>query len=206
MTTRQAAELGPLDLELGGRLPSVTLAHETWGEPRRDADGRVVNAVLVLHALTGDSHVAGWWGAVLGPGRPLDTDRWYVVAANVLGGCRGSTGPASPGPDGRRLGSRFPEITIRDQVAAEVLLADRLGVDRFASVLGGSMGGMRALEWLVGHPGRAASALVLAAAPTRSAPRPRNSSPSPPTRRGRAATGWGRARSEAWAWHAGSRT
>jgi homoserine O-acetyltransferase/O-succinyltransferase len=172
MTARRSAELGPLDLELGGRLPSVTLAYETWGTARRDPAGRVVNAVLVLHALTGDAHVAGpagpdqptggWWDALVGPGRVLDTDRFLVVAANVLGGCRGSTGPATLLPDGRRYGSRFPEITVRDQVAAEVRLADHLGVERFAAVLGGSMGGMRALEWVLGHPARVGSALVLA--------------------------------------------
>lgn len=172
MTERLAAGLGPLGLELGGRLPSVTSAYETWGTASRDASGAIDNAVLVLHALTGDSHVAGpagpdqptpgWWDALVGPGRALDTDRWFVVAANVLGGCRGTTGPASYDGDGRRLGSRFPEVTIRDQVAAEVLLADHLGIDRFVSVLGGSMGGMRALEWAVGHPDRTGSALVLA--------------------------------------------
>ena len=179
MTARTSVGLGPLDLELGDHLPAVTLAYETWGRPRRDEDGRVVNAVLVLHALTGDSHVAGpvgpdqptpgWWDAAVGPGRPLDTDRFHVVAANALGGCRGSTGPATAAYDGRRYGSRFPEVTVRDQVRAEVLLADRLGIERFVAVVGGSMGGMRALEWAIGWPERTGSALVLATSAAASA-------------------------------------
>lgn len=111
----------------------------------------------MLHALTGDSHLAGpagpghpapgWWDALTGPGRPLDTERWFLVVPNALGGCQGTTGPASPGPDGRPWGPDFPHLTIRDQVAAELLLADALGIDRWAAVVGGSMGGMRALEW-----------------------------------------------------------
>ncbi len=168
---RRFSDLGPLDLELGGHLPAVRMAYQTWGRPRRNAGG-IVNAVLVLHALTGDAHVTGpagpgqptpgWWDAVIGPGRALDTNRWFVVAANVLGGCQGTTGPASPAPDGRAWGSRFPAVTIRDQVTAEARLAQVLGVERFAAVLGGSMGGMRALEWAAQHPDRVGSALVLA--------------------------------------------
>ncbi|MFF8408698.1 homoserine O-acetyltransferase MetX [Streptomyces omiyaensis] len=159
---------GPLPLEAGGELPGLRLAFETWGRLAADRS----NAVLVLHALTGDSHVAGpagpghptpgWWDGLVGPGRALDTDRWFVVAPNVLGGCQGSTGPASPGPDGRRWGGDFPFLTQRDQVAAEALLADALGVDRWALVAGGSMGGMRALEWAVAHPERVDALLLLA--------------------------------------------
>jgi homoserine O-acetyltransferase len=160
---------GPgLPLERGGSLPGVTVAYETWGTP--DATGS--NAVLVLHALTGDSHAAGpkgsghatpgWWDPLIGPGAAIDTDRFFVVSPNVLGGCQGTTGPSSTAPDGRPWGPRFPRITIRDQVAAEVLLADHLGIDRWAGVVGGSMGGMRVLEWCVGHPGRVARAAVLA--------------------------------------------
>ncbi|MFC5156523.1 homoserine O-acetyltransferase MetX [Streptomyces amakusaensis] len=158
----------PLPLESGGELPGVRLAYETWG--RLAPDGS--NAVLVLHALTGDSHVSGpaqpghptpgWWDGLIGPGRALDTDRWFVVAPNVLGGCQGSTGPAARRPDGRRWGSAFPFLTTRDQTAAEVLLADRLGIDRWAMVVGGSMGGMRALEWAVTHPERTEALLLLA--------------------------------------------
>lgn len=172
MTARTTVGLGPLELELGGRLPSISLAYESWGTPRRDPAGQVTNAVLVLHALTGDAHVVGpagpdqptpgWWNALVGPGRALDTDRWFVVAANVLGGCRGSTGPATPAADGRRYGSRFPEITVRDQVHAERRLADALGIERFAAVIGASMGGMRALEWPLMFPDRVGAALVVA--------------------------------------------
>ena len=168
---RRSADLGALDLELGGRLPRVEVAYETWGRPRR-RDGRVANAVLVEHALTGDAHVsgpagpgqptAGWWDTLVGPGRALDTDRWFVVAANVLGGCQGTTGPSSDAADGRPWGSRWPATTIRDQVAVEVALAGVLGVERWAAVVGGSMGGMRALEWVVGEPDRVGAALVLA--------------------------------------------
>lgn len=165
---RRFADLGPLELELGGHLPQVRLAHETWG--RLDDDGR--NAVLVLHALTGDAHVRGpagpgqpspgWWDSIVGPGCALDTDRWYVVAANVLGGCQGSTGPASRAPDGRPWGSRFPRLTVGDQVRAELQLADRLGVQRWAAVVGGSMGGLRVLEHVVAAPERVGAALALA--------------------------------------------
>lgn len=164
---RRFADLGPLDLELGGHLPAVRLAYETWGA----YDGS--NAVLVLHALTGDAHVhgeagpgqptPGWWDGLVGPGAPLDTDRVFVVAANILGGCQGSTGPSSLMPDGdRRYGSVFPRITVGDQVRAERLLSDHLGVARWAAVLGGSMGGMRALEWAYAFGERVGAALVVA--------------------------------------------
>lgn len=138
-------------------LPGFQLAYETWGTLNAEAS----NAVLVLHALTGDSHVAGgvepghptpgWWDALVEPG-PLDG--YFVVAPNVLGGCQGSTGPWQY--------PVFPEITIRDQVAAEALLADYLGIARWAAVLGGSMGGMRAVEWAVGEPDRVEALLLLA--------------------------------------------
>jgi homoserine O-acetyltransferase/O-succinyltransferase len=157
----------PLALEAGGELPSVTVAYETWGELATDAG----NAVLVLHALTGDSHAAGpagpahhqpgWWDGMIGPGAPLDTDRLFVVCPNVLGGCQGTTGPSSAAPDHRPYGARFPRITIRDQVAVEVGLADALGITRWHSVVGGSMGGMRVLEWAVGHRERVERAIVI---------------------------------------------
>ncbi|HWD04013.1 MAG TPA: homoserine O-acetyltransferase [Amycolatopsis sp.] len=160
---------GPrLTLEAGGSLPSYSLAFETWG--RLNSDGS--NAILVEHALTGDSHVAGaagpghpsvgWWDGLVGPGKAFDTDSLFVVVPNVLGGCQGSTGPSSLDPDGRPWGSRFPAVTVRDQVVAEAALADFLGIDRWAAVAGGSMGGMRALEWAISRPDRVASALVLA--------------------------------------------
>jgi homoserine O-acetyltransferase/O-succinyltransferase len=157
-----------LRLEGGASLSGVTVAYETWGE----LDPTAANGVLVLHALTGDSHAAGpagdghptpgWWDPLIGPGAPIDTDRFFVVCPNVLGGCQGTTGPSSAAPDGAPYGSRFPELTIRDQVAAEVALADTLGIDRWAAVVGGSMGGMRVLEWCVGHPERVGRAVVLA--------------------------------------------
>jgi homoserine O-acetyltransferase/O-succinyltransferase len=147
-------------LERGGELPDVRVAYETWGELAADGS----NAVLVLHALTGDSHVAGdagdghptpgWWGGLVGPGLAIDTDRWFVVAPNVLGGCQGTTGPANPAPDGQPWGSRFPYLTVRDQVEPERRLSDVLGIDSWAAVVGGSMGGMRVLEWAVTHPDR----------------------------------------------------
>ncbi len=158
----------PLRLEGGGSLGPVTVAYETWGQ-RAPGDS---NAVLVCHALTGDSHLsgpagpghptAGWWDGLVSAGAALDERRWWVVCPNVLGGCRGTTGPAAPAPDGRPWGARFPALTIRDQVAVEVALADALGVGRWRAVVGGSMGGMRALEWAVAHPDRVARAVVLA--------------------------------------------
>jgi homoserine O-acetyltransferase len=168
---RRFAGLGSFRTEGGRQLPFVRIAYETWGELNAAAD----NAVLILHALTGDSHVcgpagpghptAGWWEDVVGPGRPVDTDRWYVVAPNMLGGCQGSTGPASIGPTGAEWASRFPYLTIRDQVAAQRALADVLGIGTWAAVIGGSMGGMHALEWAVSAPDRVARLAVLSAPP-----------------------------------------
>ncbi|MBB1152934.1 homoserine O-acetyltransferase MetX [Amycolatopsis dendrobii] len=159
---------GALALEAGATLPGYTLAYETWGTLNSDGS----NAVLVEHALTGDSHVVGpaepghpspgWWDGLIGPGKAFDTGELFVVAPNVLGGCQGSTGPSSPAPDGKAWGSRFPALTVRDQVNAEAELSDALGIERWAAVAGGSMGGMRALEWAVSQPDRVASALVLA--------------------------------------------
>lgn len=157
---RRFVDVGPLDLELGGHLPAVRVAYETWGtlSPARD------NAVLICHALTGDSHVVGdagpghptpgWWDSMVGPGRPIDTDRWFVVCPNVLGGCQGTTGPSSTAPDGRPWGSRFPVVTIRDQVRVEMAVADALGIEAFELAIGPSLGGMRALEWAVMAPER----------------------------------------------------
>lgn len=160
--------IGDVPLEHGGQLPDVTIAYESWGELADDGS----NAVLILHALTGDSHVVGpagdghptpgWWDGVLGPGAPIDTDRWFVVAPNVIGGCQGSTGPWSPAPDGAPWASRFPFLTIRDQVEAERRFADAIGVERWAAVLGGSMGGMRVLEWAAMYPDRVRSILPIA--------------------------------------------
>lgn len=155
-------------LEGGGHLDHIEVAYETWGRLADDAS----NAVLVCHALTGDSHAAGragpghpgpgWWDAMIGPGRWIDTDRWFVVCSNVLGGCQGTTGPASVDPaTGEPHGSAFPVVSVRDMVRVQASLADALGVRRWHCVVGGSMGGMQALEWAVMHPDRVAS-LVLA--------------------------------------------
>jgi homoserine O-acetyltransferase/O-succinyltransferase len=160
--------IGSLTLESGAVIDDVDIAVQRWGElsPTRD------NVVVVLHALTGDSHITGpagpghptpgWWDGIAGPGAPIDTDRWCAVATNVLGGCRGSTGPSSTAPDGKPWGSRFPLISVRDQVEADVAALAALGITDVAAVVGGSMGGARALEWIVGHPDRVRAGLLLA--------------------------------------------
>jgi len=173
--SRLFAEIGEVALERGGGIPDVVIAYETWGELNAARD----NAVLVLHALTGDSHVAGpagpghptagWWSGLVGPGTVLDPAEWFIVAPNMLGGCQGSTGPASIAPDGEEWAARFPYLTIRDQVQAQRLFADSLGIERWAAVIGGSMGGMQALEWAVTHPERVERVAILAAPPISSA-------------------------------------
>lgn len=166
---RRFVQLGDVPLESGRVLPSARIAYEQWGtlSPARD------NAILILHALTGDSHVigpagpahpsAGWWPGIVGPGRAIDTDRWFVVAPNVLGGCQGSTGPASLAPDRAEWATRFPFLTIRDQVRAQLAFARQLGIERFAAVVGGSMGAMHVLEWAVMAPEAVERIAVLAA-------------------------------------------
>ena len=162
-------EARPFALEWGGHLPEVRVAYETWGE----LDPEASNAVLVCHALTGDSHAAGdsgpshptagWWTEMIGPGKALDTDRYFVVCSNVLGGCQGTTGPADIDPSaGRRYGPRFPVVTIRDMVRVQALLAEHLGIGQWLAVTGGSMGGMQVLEWAVMYPRRVRSILPLA--------------------------------------------
>jgi homoserine O-acetyltransferase len=166
----------PFALEGGGSLREITLAYETWGTLDADAG----NAVLVCHALTLDAHAAGpsgpghptpgWWGDLIGSGRPLDTDRWFVVCVNVLGGCQGTTGPSSLDPEtGTSYGSRFPVVTIRDMVRTQAAVADHLGVDRWLAVIGGSMGGMQVLEWGVMYPERVRSLVPIATAAAASA-------------------------------------
>jgi len=163
------AEHFPFAVESGAVLREVTIAYETWGT--LDADRS--NAVLICHAWTGDSHASGragpghaapgWWSDVVGPGKYIDTDKWFVVCSNVLGGCQGTTGPASPHPDdGRPYGSRFPVITIRDMVRAQKQLTQHLGIDRWASVIGGSMGGMQVLEWAIMYPESVRSIVAIA--------------------------------------------
>ncbi|NBX23222.1 MAG: homoserine O-acetyltransferase [Microbacteriaceae bacterium] len=166
---RQFANLGPMNFEFGGHLPHVRMAYETWGELNENRD----NAVLILHALTGDSHVTGsaggshrtegWWGEVVGPGLAVDTNTWFVVAPNVLGGCQGTTGPASLAPDGYEWASRFPFTTIRDQVTAQTMLSDNLGIEKWTAVIGGSMGAMHVMEWGLMFPERVARLGMLAA-------------------------------------------
>jgi homoserine O-acetyltransferase len=156
-------------LDGGGALDEVVTAYETWGT----LDAEASNAVLVCHAWTGDSHVvgaigpghpsAGWWEGVVGPGLAVDTNRFFVVCANVLGGCQGTTGPSSVEPaTGRPYGARFPVVTIRDMVRVQAALADHLGVARWACVIGGSMGGMQAIEWGITYPQRVRSLAVVA--------------------------------------------
>lgn len=154
--------------EGGGHVAEVTVAYETWGELNADRS----NAVLVEHALTGDSHATGevspghatpgWWNGLIGAGLAIDTDQFYVVCPNVLGGAQGTTGPSSIAADGAPYGSRFPVITVRDQVSVEIAFADSLGIATWHAVVGGSMGGMRALEWAVEAPERVARLIVLA--------------------------------------------
>ncbi len=159
---------GPLATVSGETLPAARIAYETWGELAPDGS----NAVLVLHALTGDSHVAGpagpghpspgWWDRLLAPGAALDPERWFVVVPNAIGGCQGSTGPASAAPDGSAWGARFPRLDMADLVSAELGLLDHLGVDTWAAVVGGSMGGMRALQWAVDAPDHVRGLFLLA--------------------------------------------
>ena len=165
---REFVRIGTVNTEAGERIPHVRIAYESFGRLNAARD----NAVLVFHALTGDSHLVGhaapghptdgWWSEIVGPGKALDTDRYFVVAPNVLGGCQGSTGPASLDPDGREWGGRFPYLTIRDQVTAAAAFADAIGIERFAAVIGGSMGGMQVLQWAASYPARVFSALPLA--------------------------------------------
>jgi homoserine O-acetyltransferase/O-succinyltransferase len=157
-----------LVLESGDRLGPITLAYETYGELNSSKS----NAVLVCHALSGDAHAAslgragtppGWWDSMIGPGKAIDTDRYFVICSNVLGGCRGSTGPSSIDPKtGEPYGSSFPIIGIRDMVNAQHHLLDFLGIEKLLCVIGGSMGGMQALQWMVSYPERLRSAIPIA--------------------------------------------
>ena len=157
----------PLPLDSGQRLETVRVAYETYGALAEDKG----NAILIFHALSGDQHVAsvhpitgkpGWWDRMVGPGKPIDTNRFHVVCANVVGGCMGSTGPASEDPDGRPWAMRFPVITIRDMVRAQVALLDALGIAKLHAVVGGSMGGMLALSLAANFPDRARRVLAIA--------------------------------------------
>lgn len=166
----------PFSLEGGASLSNVVVAYETWGTLNDDAS----NAILICHAWTGDSHVTGpageghptpgWWEGVVGPNHAIDTNKYFVVCANVLGGCQGSTGPASPHPeDGKPYGLRFPVVTIRDMVRAQASLADAIGIRTWRAVVGGSMGGMQALEWAIMFPSRVRTLAAIATSAAASA-------------------------------------
>ena len=173
---KKAAFTEPLALKSGAVLPAYEIAYETYGT----LNAARSNAVLVCHALNASHHVAGtyaddpdnegWWDNLVGPGKPLDTDRFFVVGSNYLGSCFGSTGPASTNPaTGKPWGAGFPVVTVEDWVEAQARLADHLGIERFAAVIGGSLGAMQALQWTLSHPSRVRHAIVIAATPKLSA-------------------------------------
>ena len=162
----------PLTLQNGCVLPQFELMIETYGTLNADKS----NAVLICHALSGNHHVAGyhskndkhpgWWDNMIGPGKPVDTNRFFVVGLNNLGGCHGSTGPLSVNPDtGKAYGADFPMVTVKDWVESQSMLADRFGIDKWAAVMGGSLGGMQALQWAIDKPQRLRHALIIASAP-----------------------------------------
>ncbi len=147
---RKFLEIGDLELESGQVITSARLAYQTWGELNAEKS----NAILVNHAMTGWSDVPGWWPSMVGPGAPLDSDKYFIICPNVIGGCQGSTGPSTIAPDGKPWGSRFPSVNIRDLVEAEVRLADAFGIKCWVLSLGPSLGGMRSLEWAIQYPER----------------------------------------------------
>jgi homoserine O-acetyltransferase/O-succinyltransferase len=162
----------PLIFRSGAVLPRYELVYETYGTLNADKS----NAILICHALSGHHHVAGyyaddlknigWWNNMIGPGKPIDTDRFFVIGLNNLGGCHGSTGPSSPNPEtGQPYGASFPVITVEDWVVSQARLADRLGIHQFAAVIGGSLGGMQALQWSLSYPDRVRHVFAIAAAP-----------------------------------------
>ncbi|NHR06082.1 homoserine O-acetyltransferase [Chromobacterium haemolyticum] len=176
VTAQTAVFDTPLALNSGAILQGYQLRFETYGE----LNAAKSNAILICHALSGHHHVAGryqtddkaagWWDNMIGPGKPIDTRRFFVVGVNNLGGCHGSTGPSSVNSDtGQPWGSAFPVVTVSDWVASQSRLADRLGIERWAAVIGGSLGGMQALQWSIDYPERIAHALVIASAPKLSA-------------------------------------
>ncbi len=164
----QSVTFPELQLESGAVLAPVTIAYETYGRLNEDRS----NAVLILHALSGDAHAAGyypgdtkpgWWETMIGPGKGFDTDRYFVICSNVIGGCKGSSGPSSINPaTGKEYGLSFPMVTVGDMVRAQKLLIDYLGIERLLAVAGGSMGGMQALEWAVSFPEKVASCIAIA--------------------------------------------
>ncbi|MDP5026341.1 MAG: homoserine O-acetyltransferase, partial [Aquiluna sp.] len=168
---RKFSEVFDIDLESGQTLQGARLAYESWGTLNPDKS----NAILVLHALTGDSHLigdagnghatSGWWNGIVGPGLAIDTDKYFVLTPNVLGGCQGSTGPSSLDRNGREYGPSFPQLTIKDQAKAFLVLADQLGIAKFFAIIGGSMAGMHALEIAIDYPERLERLGILAAPP-----------------------------------------
>jgi homoserine O-acetyltransferase len=168
---RRFSEPFDIALESGQELLGARLAYESWGELNSDKS----NAILVLHALTGDSHLignageghatSGWWNGIVGPGDAIDTNEFYVLTPNVLGGCQGSTGPSSLDRNGREYGPSFPQLTIKDQAKAFLILADQLGIEKFYAIIGGSMAGMHALEIAIDFPERLERLAILAAPP-----------------------------------------
>jgi homoserine O-acetyltransferase/O-succinyltransferase len=158
----------PLKLDAGATLDHLTIAYQTYGE----LNAAKSNAILICHALTGDQHVAnthpitgkpGWWHIMVGPGRPIDTNRYFVIAPNVVGGCMGTTGPASLNPaTGRPYGLELPLVTIKDMVRAQAMLIDRLGINQLFCIAGGSMGGMQVLQWVASFPARVFAAMPIA--------------------------------------------
>ncbi|WP_028452667.1 homoserine O-succinyltransferase MetX [Chitinilyticum aquatile] len=172
VTAQKAVFDQPITLSSGATLPRYELMYETYGTLNADAS----NAILICHALSGHHHVAGkyaetdkaagWWDNMVGPGKPIDTDRFFVIGLNNLGGCHGSTGPSSINPEtGKPYGSTFPLVLVRDWVETQARLADRLGIKQFAAVIGGSLGGMQAMRWAISHPERVRHCLVIASAP-----------------------------------------
>lgn len=157
--TRHHRLAGGLTLESGAHLPEVSLAFRSWGSLSPGAD----NAVIVCHALTGSADADTWWAPLFGPGRALDPAQHFIVCSNALGSCYGSTGPLGTAPDGRPWGGRFPRVSIRDQVRAQIALADALGIRRIRCVIGGSMGGLQALEWALLDPERVDAVVSIAA-------------------------------------------
>ena len=172
VTSKSAHFSQPLNLKSGAVLPEFDLAYETYGQLNADKS----NAVLICHALSGNHHVAGkynaedkyagWWDNLVGPNKPLDTNKFFVIGMNNLGGCHGSTGPSSINPQSKQpWGSQFPVLTVEDWVTSQTLLADYLGIEQLAAVIGGSLGGMQALQWTIAYPERVRHALVIASAP-----------------------------------------
>ncbi|QYK53845.1 MAG: homoserine O-acetyltransferase [Fimbriimonadaceae bacterium] len=162
---KEVVSVGELHLRAGGYLPDVEVAYESWGTLNSDAS----NAILICHALSGDSHAIGWWDRLVGPGKAIDTEKYFVVCSNALGGCQGTTGPASSAEDGRPYGSRFPVVQVEDMVEIQARLADHLGIGRWLCVAGGSMGGMQALCWAVQYPNRVAGVWATASCAAHSA-------------------------------------